>query len=138
MKALMAVFAGLALLVSARAQDEAAVKKDKALFKGTWKFESFETPEGKQEDFDATLSFDGNKIEFKKGDESKKGTFTLNPAGKPKEIDLKADDKEMPGIYKVDKETLTLCICVEAGQARPSEFAAKNGCVLARLKRLKD
>jgi uncharacterized protein (TIGR03067 family) len=140
MKALLAVAASLVFLVGVGAQDnDTAVKKDKERFKGTWKFESIENAEGKLDDFDsATLSFDGDKLEFKKGDEVKKATFTLNPAGKPKEIDFKSDDnKEMAGIYKFGKDTLTMCICLEPNQARPTEFAAKNASVLAVLKRVK-
>jgi uncharacterized protein (TIGR03067 family) len=139
MKSLLTLAAGLVFLVAAGAQDnDAAIKKDKGLLKGMWKFVSFETGEGKQDDFEATLFFDGDKIEFKKGDETKKATYTVNPAGKPKEIDLKAEDKEMPGIYRIEKDTLTMCICMEPNQARPSEFAAKNACVLATLKRVKE
>jgi uncharacterized protein (TIGR03067 family) len=140
MRALLAMATGFVFLVAAGAQDnDAAVKKDKGLLKGTWKFVSFETAEGKQDDFEsATLAFDGDKIEFKKGDETKKHTYTINPLGKPKEIDLKVDDKEMQGIYKVDKENLTICICPDGNQARPNEFAAKNQYVLAKLKRAKE
>jgi uncharacterized protein (TIGR03067 family) len=140
MKALLAVTAGFMFLVAASAQDnDAAVKKDKGLLKGLWKFVSFETEEGKKDDFEsATLSFDADKIEFKKGDESKTATYTINPAGKPKEIDLKENDKEMQGIYKIDKETLTICICPGPNQTRPNEFAAKNPYVLAKLKRVKE
>jgi uncharacterized protein (TIGR03067 family) len=140
MKALLTVATGLAFLVTAAAQDnDAAVKKEKARLKGTWKFLSLETEDGKKDDFEsATLTFDGDKMEFKKGDETKTGTYSINPAGKPKEIDLKADDKEMQGIYKFDKENLLICICPGPDQARPNEFAAKNPYVLATLKRLKE
>jgi uncharacterized protein (TIGR03067 family) len=140
MKVLLTVAAGLVFLATAGAQDnDPAIKKDKGILKGTWKFESFETAEGKKDDIDgATLSFDADKIEFKKGDEIRKGTFTINPAGKPKEIDFKADDKDMVGIYKIEKETLTMCVCLEPNQARPGAFAAKEACVLVTLKRLKE
>ena len=127
-------------LVAAGAQDnDAAIKKDKGLLKGTWKFLSFETAEGKVDDVDtATLVFESDKFEFKKGEDIKKGTYSLNPGGKPREVDFKADDKEMPGIYKFEQETLILCVCMDPGQARPNEFAAKNACVLLTLKRAKD
>jgi uncharacterized protein (TIGR03067 family) len=140
MKMLLSGTVGLVFLAAAGVQDtDLAIKKDKASLKGAWKFESFETAEGKKDDIDgATLSFDADKIEYKKGDEIRKGTFTINPAGKPKEIDLKADDKEMLGIYKIVQETLTMCICMEPGQARPAKFAAKDTCVLVTLKRLKE
>ena len=137
MKGLLSVAAGLVFLVAVGAQDNEAIKKDKGLFKGTWKFESLETAEAKKDDLDgATLAFDGDKIEFKKGDETKKATFTINPAGTPKEIDLKTEEKEMHGIYKIEKNILTMCIC-DGNEARPNEFAAKNAHALMILKRVK-
>ena len=136
MKALLATAAGLVFLVAATAQDnDAAIKKDLKQFKGAWQFESLETADGKKDDFDdATITFDGGKIEFKKGDETKKATFTINPAGNPKEIDIKTDDKEMHGIYKFEKSKLMMCVC-DTGDARPSEFAAKDTHTLVTLKR---
>ncbi|MCI0683626.1 MAG: TIGR03067 domain-containing protein [Gemmataceae bacterium] len=145
MKKLLAVTVGMLLLNGALAvgQDEdAAVKKDKELLKGLWKFESFETQQGKKDDFaDATLKFstDG-KIEFSKGGEQKKATYKINPAGKPKEIDLKPEDKDhaMQGIYRIEKDTLTICVCEGQNVARPTEFEAKDKNVLVILKRVKD
>jgi uncharacterized protein (TIGR03067 family) len=142
MKALLAVAVGFMFLVGASvgvsAQDDAVVKKDKELLKGTWKIESLETPQGKQDDIaGATMTFDDDKVEFKKGDETKKATITLNPAGKPKEITFKTDDKTMEGIYRVEKETLSICLAVQPGAARPNEFAAKDQYVLVTLKKEK-
>ncbi len=137
MKALLSVAVGLFLLVGVSAQDnDAAVKKDMSRFKGTWQFEGLETENGKAGDLDgATLKFDGNKIEFKKGDETKKATFTINPAGSPKEIDLKAEDKDMHGIYKFEKNVLTLCVC-DATDARPTAFSPKGAHAVMTLKRV--
>ena len=139
MKALAAIAAGLVFLVGA--QDEAAIKKDKELLKGLWKFESLETEQGKKDDFgDATLKFDGDHLHFTKGDERKKAEYTINPAGKPKEIDIKPEDKDqpMPGVYRIEKDTLTICIAFAPGAARPNEFAAKETNVVITLKKVKE
>ncbi len=139
MKVLVAMTAGLVFLVGA--QDDAAIKKDKGVLKGLWKFESLEAQDGKKDDLnDATLKFEQDNIQFTKGDERKKVSYTINPAGQPKEIDVKPEDRDqpMPGIYRVEKDTLTLCIAFAPGAARPNEFAAKESNVLITLKRVKE
>jgi uncharacterized protein (TIGR03067 family) len=137
MKTLLAVAAGFVLLVAGQDND-AAIKKDKELLQGTWKIESLENEQGKKEDLQgATLTFSGDKVEFKKGDELKKASYTINPAGKPKEIDLKPEDKDitMQGIYRIEKDTLTICMVQGPNAARPTEFTAKEKCALVILKR---
>ena len=145
MKKLLAVTVGFMLFSGAMVvgqDDEAAIKKEKELLKGTWKFESVKSPKGDKDDFgDAKLEFftDG-KVQFTKGTEQKKATYKINPAGKPKEIDLKPEGKEeaMQGIYRIEKDTLTICICEGQNVARPTEFEAKDKNVLVTLKRVKD
>ena len=134
MKALgLAAFAAV-LFVSVAAQggEEAALKKERAALQGVWKITSFETPDGKKDDIvGATLEFDkdGKNVTFIKGGETKKGTFKLNPAGTPKEIDISPSDenKTMAGIYQIDKTMLKICLAVDPGDGRPSEFALKDG-----------
>jgi uncharacterized protein (TIGR03067 family) len=142
MKTLLAVGVSGIFALLAVAQDEGAVKKEMELFKGTWKFESVEGEGGKKEDLgDATLTFSNDgKVEFKKGNDAKKATYKINPAGKPKEIDLKPDDKDesMQGIYRLEKDTLVICIVEGANAARPTEFAAQGRNMLVTLKRLKE
>ena len=121
--------------------DDAAVKKDKELLKGVWKLESFETQQGKKDEFEgATLEFklDGN-AEFTKNGDTKRATYSINPAGKPKELDLKPEGKDdaMLAIYRIEKDVLTICIVEGAGNARPNEFAAKDRNIVVTLKREK-
>jgi uncharacterized protein (TIGR03067 family) len=127
-----------------QAGDEAALKKDKAALQGLWKVISLEGPDGKKEDLNgATLEFgkEGKNITFIKDNETKKGTFKLNPAGKPKEIDISPTDdtKTMAGIYQVEKSTLKICLAMNPNDARPTEFAIKDGNkhVLITLERAK-
>ena len=131
------VFLAIGLAIG---QDDAAVKKDKELLKGVWKIESFEKQDGKDENFTgATIEFktDGN-AEFTKDNDAKKATYSINPAGKPKELDLKPEGKDeaMLGIYRVEKDMLTICIVEGQGNARPTEFAAKDRNVLVKLKKV--
>jgi uncharacterized protein (TIGR03067 family) len=130
--------------VSAHAGDEAAEKKDKAALQGLWKIVSIEFFQGKDEnavgvifDFDK----DGKKLTIDPNGKTKKATFTLNPAGKPKEIELKTtdDDRSYEGIYEITKGSLKLCFALNAGDGRPTEFATKEGksYVLATLEKAK-
>ena len=135
MKALgLASFAvTLFVVLAAHGGDDAALKKEKAALQGVWKVVSFETPAGKKEDLvGATLEFDkdGKGITYSKDSETKKGTFKLNPAGKPKEIDItQGDDKNIrEGIYQIDKNTLKICLCPDgSSDGRPNEFAVNDG-----------
>jgi uncharacterized protein (TIGR03067 family) len=62
-------------------------------------------------------------------DKTKKGTFTLNPAGNPKEIDIISlvENKTLEAIYAVEKDTLKICLAANDGDGRPGEFALKDG-----------
>jgi uncharacterized protein (TIGR03067 family) len=145
MKATLLLFATSAAVLAAGQADEAALKKEKALIEGTWKIMRLTTPKGDQDNVaGATLTFgkDGS-VEFRKGDETKKATFKLNPAAKPKEIDLTPDDdanKVMRGIYQIEKDMLKLCLDhnPNSGQ-RPNEFTAPEGGsnVLITLEKMK-
>ena len=55
-------------------------------------------------------------------------TIRVDPAKEPKELDMTPDggaqkDKVHKAIYKVDKETLTICRGLNPEQDRPREFA---------------
>jgi len=136
---------GLLVVLTAQGGDD-ALKKEQAALQGVWKVISLETPNGKQDDVaGATLEFDKEvkNLTFTKGGETKKGTVKLNPAGKPKEIDIVPNEdanKKMEGIYVLEKDTLKICVCPEgSGDGRPSEFAVKEGkkYVLLTLERAK-
>ena len=118
------------LLIVFVAGDEAALKKDKAAFQGVWKVTSLETPKGKDANAEgATLEFnkDGKNFTFMHNDETKRGTFKLNPAGKPKEIDVVfiGEDKTFEGIYQIEKNKLKICICLE-GNAGPAAYGLND------------
>jgi uncharacterized protein (TIGR03067 family) len=82
-------------------------------------------------DFAYTLTADG-KFLVRKGKEGGDGKYTLDPKKDPPEIDIFLDDKAdtptMQGIYKVDGDTLTLCVGPGGkNAARPKKFEAPEG-----------
>ena len=128
---LTAFAAALLVALSAQAGDDAALKKERAALQGVWKIVSFEAFDGKKDDVvGATLDFDkdGKNLTFVHGGETKKGMFKLNPAGKPKEIDIIPGDdgKTLEGIYQLEKGSLKICLCT-GNDGRPTEFAVKDG-----------
>src|SRR5262245_27712809 len=68
-------------------------------------------------------------IEF--GENSDKGTFSVNAEKMPKWIDIKTGakgpfmGKTLPGIYKIDGDKLVLC-CHADAETRPGDFDAKS------------
>lgn len=137
-------FASLVMLLAVQG-DEAALKKEHAALEGKWTIVSLETPRGKDKDASgATLEFlkDGKSIEFRRGNDQKKGAYQINVASKPKEITLTPADsnKMMDGIYLLEKNTLKICITEDSvNEGRPTEFAVKEGKrqVLITLERAK-
>jgi uncharacterized protein (TIGR03067 family) len=63
-----------------------------------------------------------------------KGTVKLNPAAKPKELDITGTDgpnkgKTIRAIYERDSDTLRICYDL-SGKGRPKEFKTKEGSQL--------
>ena len=133
MKALGLTSFAAVLLVGLAAQggDDAVLKKEKAALEGAWKIVSRETLNSKGAPPGSTVwefGKDGKSLTTTKDGKATKGTFTLNPAGKPKEIDIMlSKDKTVEGIYQIEKDTLKLCFATNPGDGRPTEFAPKEG-----------
>jgi uncharacterized protein (TIGR03067 family) len=75
------------------------------------------------------LVYDGNQWTVKSGDKTfAKGTFKIDAAKSPKEIDVMNDRGKvtLQGIYEVKDDTYRYCV-VPAGKARPTEFTSKPG-----------
>ena len=135
----MLVAAGLA---SGAPQDKGKKAADK--FDGTWKVVSVERDGQAVDDAkDDTVTFTGDKIAIKSKNGDHAGTFKLDPAQKPKTIDMTPSDGPQKGqvhagIYSLDGDTLKICF-TEPGKDRPKELTAKagSGQMLVVLKRAK-
>lgn len=121
----------LVLAGAATAQDGADDQKKLA---GTWVLASGEN-DGKAVSAEALktsrLVFDGDKHVVTVGGTVYKGTQKLDPAAKPKAIDITDTEgpfkgKTILGIYDVSGDTFKICYD-PSGKARPKEFTGKAG-----------
>jgi uncharacterized protein (TIGR03067 family) len=116
-------------------------KADQKSMQGTWQVEKF-LRDGKPFPLDKELLFviKGNKMSFKVGGREQSVTFTLDPGMKPPAIDMvdtRSPDLKAVGIYRLEKDKLTI-LRVEADQLpRPKSFdeASKEGTIFWVFKR---
>ena len=118
---ILAVFSYLATTGESK---EKGGGKDKKAIQGTWT--------GSKGDKKAQLTFEGNKFTFEFGGKSASGTFTIDPAKKPKQIDVtvtKGDDetkkyegKTSKGIYELDGDKLKWLASEPGAEDRPEAF----------------
>jgi uncharacterized protein (TIGR03067 family) len=138
------------LVVLAGTVPAAEKKTDQDLIQGDWVVTRYET-RGKEvlefvKDNAPTTTYKGNKYVFKaKGQDDELGEFTLDSKAKIPTIDYKITEgdhkgKVQKGIYKLDGDTLTICLGPEGVDARPEAFKTsdkKPEFVLFTLKRKK-
>jgi len=118
---ILAVFSYLATTGESK---EKGGGKDKKAIQGTWT--------GSKGDKKAQLTFEGNKFTFEFGGKSASGTFTIDPAKKPKQIDVtvtKGDDetkkyegKTSKGIYELNGGKLKWLASEPGAEDRPEAF----------------
>jgi uncharacterized protein (TIGR03067 family) len=146
----------LACVMASTAADDAkqkAVAKDVKLLEGAWKVTSI-VQGGKEQAEDVlgeTMTFKDGKLTVRgnqDGDEPVVELFRLDPTCDPKVIDFddvgrgfKDAESVAEGVYKIDGDTLTLCIHWEEGRGaakanRPVALESKEGSK-ARLITLK-
>jgi uncharacterized protein (TIGR03067 family) len=94
------------------------------------------------------IATEGMSIEFKtdgkyhlriKGQNAKDGTYTTTPGKDASEIDMNSGAEQAPGLFKVEKDKLTLCIDDGGkGATRPAGFESPAGSrvMLMTLKRV--
>jgi uncharacterized protein (TIGR03067 family) len=113
-------------------------KTDREKLQGTWKAVSGESkgktaPEGVIRGL--RWIFKADKIMVRRNDgTSFELTFQLDPARKPKAIDLTNPRRKetVQGIFRLDGKTLTLCVGVP-GEKRPTEFVTRANLKVALL-----
>ncbi len=142
------LFAAAVPLAAAGDAKEEAIKKDRMKYEGTWQVVSLEIDGNKTDEQDAKKITVVNEADGKwrlevDGKVIARGTSEIDPAKKPKAIDLtetEGDDKGTTalGIYEVGDDERKVCYA-KAGMERPDEFSAPagSGRILAVLKRLK-
>jgi uncharacterized protein (TIGR03067 family) len=124
---------------------ESAVKDEEKIV-GTWAYVSVEAggqklPEEEVKKAKLIFTAEGKFTAINSKGEMRRATCKLDPAKKPKEMTTTNEDgKTHLGIYKLDEDTLTICMHQEDRADRPAEFTTKKGTklVLVVLKREKD
>jgi RNA polymerase sigma factor (sigma-70 family) len=157
MKMLAALVLALAVVVGGSggfayhllATEADAKKTDTENIQGTWKVESIamngQEKDGKGELLKkSTFEITADKMLAKFDEGTKPSTYTLDPAAKPKMIDITPSEGDgkgqtVPGIYKLEGDTLTICFPCGRQMERPTEFVSKEGSdtILIVLKREK-
>jgi uncharacterized protein (TIGR03067 family) len=123
----------LCLLTTALALAEPT--KDQDLLQGNWKVASLESS-GKKAEAKAfagwNLVVEGDKMTARDGTEvMDESTFRLDPAAKPRAIDLKVvtgpdKGKAVRGIYRLEGDELSICVA-EPEKDRPTVFRTAEG-----------
>jgi uncharacterized protein (TIGR03067 family) len=113
--------------------------KEQKKFEGTWSVLSAQKAgkDAPANDIkEVRFIFSGDKMTFRKGDETKDGTFKIDPSKKPAQIDVTIDGMNHPGIYKFEGDKLQICV---GHDERPAEFKSPEGSktFLVTLKREK-
>jgi uncharacterized protein (TIGR03067 family) len=120
----------LALVLTAHAGDQS---KDAKAIQGTWLPVKAELGGvTMKDDFlkSIVLNLDGAKYEVT-AESVDKGTYTIDPAAKPKTLDITGTEgpnvgKKIPAIYELEGDTLRVCYGLR-GSPRPTEFKSLTG-----------
>jgi uncharacterized protein (TIGR03067 family) len=116
-------------------------KKEREKLEGTWSLVKITGGKSEDKEKGAKLTFKGDKITLKTGDETKEATYSIDPTQKPKEMTVhmvKGDKKvTVQGIYELDGDTLKICHFEgkKRRESRPKELVANEETVLVVLKR---
>lgn len=113
--------------------------------KGTWSITSFEQGGQREPAEGQVVAFGDGKYRLTvKTQELEAGSYKLDPAKSPRQVDFKIEKGEGMGetqvaIYKVDGETLTMCLAMPGAKERPTTFTPKaaDKQILMVLKREK-
>src|SRR5207237_10598021 len=120
---------------------------DRERLQGTWeivKLEQTGTDRGEFiKEHSPTMKFDGDKYTFKAGTAVERGEFKLDPKAKVPTLDYTITEgehkgKRQFGIYRLEGDTLKICLSEEGETTRPTSFTTRENApdyVLSALKR---
>ncbi len=135
----------LGVSFAAAAPQDEFIEREQQRLEGTWRVIAVET-EGKpipaREYRDLLLTFKNGKFTAKRGDEeAQEGTYVINPARNPKEMDIERTDgpargQKQAAVYSLAGNLLKICAC-EAATGRPAGFDTRDrpGHTLMTLRR---
>jgi uncharacterized protein (TIGR03067 family) len=136
-------FAGTSAVSSAPGIKPKDKENDLEKLKGNWTVESW-VQFGRQVPLKATWTCDGEKYTLEQETNVEEGTFKIDPAAKPPNMDLhitggNCKGNDQVGLYKIDGDELTLCFAWPGVTDRPVDFTstAENRMILITLKRKK-
>ena len=142
-----ALFLTAALLLAA---DTPKSSTDHDKIQGVWKItssrENGQEPQGERKERmeKVRVRFTADKVIFGEGEEKQEGTYKLDPAKQPPTIEVTTlsgpnKGKKTNGIYKLDGDTLKVCMSIEDGKEAPADFTAEadSGRALFTLERIK-
>ena len=123
-------------------------KKPTKALQGEWKVVSFtvtamDLPKEETDKMKVTVKDGILTLKSAKTEKSLDITLTLDPKAKPATVDLTwvegGQEATVPGIYKVEKDKLTICYEHNSAGKRPKEFKSDDGgrTVLLVLERVK-
>ena len=139
-----AVLFGVVLSVAAPG-DKEAPKKEAPTIVGEWDGEKAvrggqerPVPEG---GIKITFSADGKLVVKEGNKDAHEGTYKVDAKKNPAEIEVTPpkEDGTRIGIYKIDGDTLTICLADKDSTDRPTKFESPDGTnvMLMTLKRVK-
>jgi uncharacterized protein (TIGR03067 family) len=115
-------------------------RPDAEAIQGDWEVTSFmaegKDAEGGEADKikSATWVFTKDKILIKLDGETREATYKLDPTRKPRTIDVKItkapggeEGKKVPALYKLEGDSLTICLPIMNNTTRPTELETKEG-----------
>ncbi len=143
--ALAMIVGGVGAFAYHHLAESEADNKDKENIQGTWKAISVKV-NGKTDDPESNMIkkmeifITADKIGFRLGDRSKETPYKIDTKANPKTLDSDLGEglTEL-GIYKLERDTLTICYCNANKKERPKAFESKEGTgtILMVLKRVK-
>lgn len=130
--AVVALSASVLMLVGQ--SNAGGAKADKEKLQGTWNLVGAEgggkpLPDEFIKEHAAKLTIKADKMFWKTPKDEDEGTYQLDAAKKPKEIDIttKQIGKAAKGIYLLEGDDLRICIDISGKNGRPTEFKTKEG-----------